>query len=230
MLYEKIETALVSTFEDFKLSKTEKLGLNAVLIDYKNDLEALNFTRNCAFDLVASAMRESRQFHVESIKWLEHVMRLLDSLRGSKSNLQSDAFFSPGTHCANRIISLAQQTKLSIDVCVFTISDDNITRALIAAHKKGIKIRIITDNDKSEDLGSDVVELANSGIDLKMDNSSNHMHHKFAIFDQSTLVNGSFNWTRSASRYNHENITVLSDPGLVSSFSKTFDGLWKEFK
>lgn len=228
MVYEKIESALVSTFEDFTLSKSEKVGLNLVLNDYKSDLEALNFTRNCAFDLVSNAMR-SGQYRMESIKWLEHVMRLLDSLRSSKSEVQSDAFFSPGTQCANRIISLAQQAKHNIDVCVFTISDDNISRALIAAHRNGVTIRIITDNDKSGDLGSDVAELSNAGIDLKMDNSSNHMHHKFAIFDQNILVNGSFNWTRSASRYNHENITVIFDPQLVTSFSKTFNALWKEF-
>ncbi len=230
MLYEKIESALVSTFEDFKLSKSEKVGLKAVLADYQDDIEALNFARNCAFDLIASNIRESTKYCQESIKWLEHVIRILDSARSSKSLTQLDAYFSPGSQCANRIISLAKQAKETIDVCVFTISDDTITSALLAAHKSGINVRIITDNDKSEDMGSDVSALASAGIDLKMDNSANHMHHKFALFDSQYLVNGSFNWTRSASRYNHENITVISDSGLIKSFSNMFDSLWAEFK
>jgi phosphatidylserine/phosphatidylglycerophosphate/cardiolipin synthase-like enzyme len=54
------------------------------------------------------------------------------------------------------------------------------------------------------------------------------MHHKFALFDQATLINDSFNWTRSASIKNEENITVLFEKHLVNAFHKTFESLWTE--
>jgi phosphatidylserine/phosphatidylglycerophosphate/cardiolipin synthase-like enzyme len=54
------------------------------------------------------------------------------------------------------------------------------------------------------------------------------MHHKFALFDKECLINGSFNWTRSASTKNEENITLLYDNNLVSAFNGTFESLWIE--
>ena len=52
------------------------------------------------------------------------------------------------------------------------------------------------------------------------------MHHKFAIFDSSRLLNGSYNWTRGAAEQNEENITDTSSPEMIASFQKEFDSLW----
>ena len=62
-----------------------------------------------------------------------------------------------------------------------------------------------------------------------MDNTPNHMHHKFALIDQRVLVNGSFNWTRSATEYNQENILVTDEQGLVAAYLREFESLWEEF-
>jgi phosphatidylserine/phosphatidylglycerophosphate/cardiolipin synthase-like enzyme len=56
------------------------------------------------------------------------------------------------------------------------------------------------------------------------------MHHKFAIFDGARLINGSYNWTRSACDYNEENVILSNDPSLVRRFADEFDTLWKELQ
>ena len=68
------------------------------------------------------------------------------------------------------------------------------------------------------------------GLPVRMDSSENHMHHKFAVIDSKVLVNGSFNWTRSATDYNQENILVTDEPKLVSAYLEEFESLWLEFK
>ena len=113
-------------------------------------------------------------------------------------------------------------------VCVFTISDDDITRALLRAHKNGVRIRIITDNEKSMDMGSDIFDLEQAGIPVKTDHSTSHMHHKFSIADGSRLITGSYNWTRSAEQYNQENIIATEHPELVKPFKTEFKRLWDE--
>lgn len=90
-------------------------------------------------------------------------------------------------------------------------------------------MRLITDNDKAHDQGSDIFKLIDQGIIVRMDNTENHMHHKFAIVDKTILVNGSFNWTRSATVYNQENILVTNEPKLVAAYLGEFEGLWSEF-
>ncbi len=60
-----------------------------------------------------------------------------------------------------------------------------------------------------------------------VDRTAAHMHHKFALFDDTWLLNGSYNWTRSACQYNEENLIVCNDPGLVRQFQVQFEALWK---
>lgn len=63
--------------------------------------------------------------------------------------------------------------------------------------------------------GSDVQRLKDAGIPVRHDNSRYYMHHKFCIFDEKLLANGSFNWSRQAVMYNYENIVIYDDRELV---------------
>ncbi|MFC5269963.1 phospholipase D-like domain-containing protein [Adhaeribacter terreus] len=138
------------------------------------------------------------------------------------------AYFSPGTDCQQAIISAIENAQNSIKICVFTISDDQITNAILKAHWKNINIRILTDNEKLFDLGSDIRQLAQAGIAVRTDNTRNHMHHKFALIDNELLITGSYNWTRSAALYNHENVIVSNSKELVQDFLVEFNSLWPE--
>ena len=227
---DELTAALRSTFEDFQLSKNEKVALRDLLQDYKNDADALSFVRNSAFRMVGEHQQQRSVFDALAYKWLEYIVKTLDYVRNQHiPAMESRAYFSPGDECKNNIISAIKNAKTSIDVCVFTISDDDIARALQHAHERNVAVRIITDDDKANDLGSDVDELQSKGLSVLKDSSPKHMHHKFAVIDERFLINGSFNWTRSASDFNNENICVLADAKLVAKFCRKFEQLWTEF-
>ena len=227
----ELEDALHRTFEDHRLSKHEKYDFRDLLNTYKDDVEALSFVRNKAFDLAALQMRQQFAFDGDTFKWLEHIIKVIDGVRATdRVGITSEVYFSPGKECKSRIISLLDSARSAVDVCVFTISDNDISGALLAAHERKVPVRIITDNDKANDRGSDVEMLLDKGVAVVKDKTSNHMHHKFALIDQAYLVNGSFNWTRSASKYNNENITVVSTPETLDSFSRKFEEMWRNFR
>jgi mitochondrial cardiolipin hydrolase len=140
------------------------------------------------------------------------------------------AFFSPGNTCKDEIIHQLGQARHSIQICVFTISDNEITKAIKEAHHRGISIKIISDNDKCNDRGSDVYTLVDEHIKVKIDHSRHHMHHKFAIFDKKVLITGSYNWTLSAAQYNQENILVTYNPASIQQYRKEFYRLWDEME
>jgi mitochondrial cardiolipin hydrolase len=139
----------------------------------------------------------------------------------------SQVYFSPGDTCTNTIIKTLQSAKKTVDICVFTISDDRISKEIVACHKRNVKVRIVTDNEKLLDLGSDIQDFVKKGLAVKVDNSTAHLHHKFAIIDESILINGSFNWTRSAAMQNQENIVISYEKSLIRSFLQEFERLWK---
>ncbi len=137
------------------------------------------------------------------------------------------AFFSPGQACQEAILQHIESANSTLDICVFTISDDHITRAIFDAFDRGVQIRLITDNEKLLDKGSDIVDLSKSGVEIRVDQSPNHMHHKFMVKDDELVLTGSYNWTRSAALYNHENVIIIQDQSLAETYLDAFEDLWQ---
>jgi phosphatidylserine/phosphatidylglycerophosphate/cardiolipin synthase-like enzyme len=138
------------------------------------------------------------------------------------------ACFTPGDACLNLIRRRLAEARKTIDICVFTITDDRISNAILDAHRRGVKVRIVTDDEKAYDAGSDVPRFAAAKIPLRVDNTPFHMHHKFAIFDGRCVLNGSYNWTRGAAENNLENVVELLDPTLIGQFQTEFDAIWNK--
>jgi len=111
-------------------------------------------------------------------------------------------------------------------ICVFTISDDRLSDAIMTAHRNGLTVRVISDNDKMYDRGSDVGRLSQAGVNVRIDLSPEHMHHKFMIIDGRTVMTGSYNWTRSAETRNEENLISVDDPQLAIRFTEEFERIW----
>eukprot|EP01024_Parvocaulis_polyphysoides_P050771 TRINITY_DN4955_c1_g1_i1.p3 TRINITY_DN4955_c1_g1~~TRINITY_DN4955_c1_g1_i1.p3 ORF type:complete len:194 (-),score=17.06 TRINITY_DN4955_c1_g1_i1:1492-2073(-) len=128
------------------------------------------------------------------------------------------------------LLNFIRSARSRIDVCVFTITCNDIADALLYVHKKGVRIRIITDDDQATSQGSDAVELHKAGIQVKTDDSPYHMHHKFCVIDGKILINGSFNWTRQAVLHNQENIVIMNDQRVIKPFQSKFEQMWNTYK
>lgn len=216
---------LHQSFADLHLENDEKIALRNIALPLSPELR--RFARNRAFDLVQQTLATADTDAPTALRWLEQVIRTLDAT--APEPVRSQAHFSPGNACRNAIVDCLHQAQQSVDICVFTLSDDRISDAVLKTHRRGIRVRIISDNDKCNDEGSDVDLLRRQGVPVRIDNTPYHMHHKFALFDGELLLNGSFNWTRSASELNEENILLTSDAGLVEAFARQFGEMWERF-
>jgi phosphatidylserine/phosphatidylglycerophosphate/cardiolipin synthase-like enzyme len=209
------------TLTDEVFSKAERKSLRALLDENPLTDHQLNFVRSKIYELA------HERANPENYKFVLDWIKNANSALITNSVSASDAYFSPGEECRNVIIHQIKSAIQQLQICVFTISDDLITDAIITSHQRGTTIRIITDNDKSLDEGSDIEHIVKQGIAVKMDRTPNHMHHKFMVVDGKALITGSYNWTRSAARFNHENVLLTKDAGVVKSFLKEFDQLWQ---
>ncbi len=219
---------LAHTLEDARLSDDEKRDLVAAVRDATPPEDGLRQLRNRAFAMARAKTTDAGQ--LDLLQWLEGVVRSLDAVRAPAGELRQNACFSPGDDCLSTICSHLRGARRSVDLCVFTISDDRITAEILAAHARGVNLRLLTDNEKEHDTGSDIARLRVAGIATVVDRSRAHMHHKFAIIDGTRLLNGSYNWTRSASEVNEENLVVSNDPRLVAAFQDQFDRLWQRLR
>jgi mitochondrial cardiolipin hydrolase len=220
----EFDAALHSTLADRKLTRSERQALQAAIAASAPSPEHLAVLRSRVFAL-ATAQASDAQAR-ELLAWCEDVLKLLLPAT-APANRVAEAHFSPGLACVNRITQLIAATRKSLDVCVFTVTDDRIARAMLEAHARGVKVRLLSDNEKSQDLGSDILRLAQAGIQVVIDRTPKHMHHKFALFDQRLLLTGSYNWTRAAADENEENLIVSDDPKLIAPFTAEFEKLWR---
>ena len=217
---------LQSSLDDLRLSDDEKRSLAHALEGSRPGDEIRRRLRNQAFERVRERLLAGDTRAAELVKWLEGVTKVLDSGAEARATIESRAYFSPGVACLEAIRLHLRRARRSLDICVFTVSDDRISSEILAAHQRGVAVRMITDNDKELDVGSDVERLRDAGIPVAIDMTSAHMHHKFALIDGEWLLNGSFNWTRSASERNEENLIATNDAELLRQFQRCFDQLW----
>jgi cardiolipin hydrolase len=226
---QEFDDLLLHTFEDQHLSRKEKDLIQELLQESNVDDQKLALYRSQAFAVARNALPGEEAGKV--LGWLEEVVKVLVRSGGSSSRAPwppAEAHFGPGDNCPRRIRQLLGAARHKVDICVFTITDNRISSAISDAHRRGVRVRIITDNDKVHDAGSDIQELASAGIPIKVDRTQYHMHHKFALFDGNRLLTGSYNWTRGAAEYNEENFVVTSNPDLVNPFNQVFEQLWQD--
>ncbi len=214
-------------FSSGSLSKEVRPKLKAELEKATRSTKATSIVHTRFFEHAKEHLAKGSS--VDSV--LDVLADLTRMLHGQEAESPIKAIgFSPGPSCKKIITDHLRSAKKSLDICVFTISDNDISAEIKAAHQRGVKTRIITDNDKSLDEGSDILLLANFGIEVKVDMTDNHMHHKFSISDSCELITGSFNWTKSAEAHNQENIISIIDAVSIKEYGGEFEKLWKNLK
>jgi mitochondrial cardiolipin hydrolase len=224
---ERLRAILSETLDDQMLSRSEKKALQQIVEEVAPDGQQLAAFRSVAFELARKHLDNSKKTK-NIIDWLEAVTKVLTARERESKGPSSRAYFSPGQACMHRIINLLETSQKTADICVFTITDNRISEAIAACHARGVALRVISDDDKSFDRGSDIQKLRERGVAVRVDNSPAHMHHKFAVFDDELLLTGSYNWTRSAARENLENLIVTNDGRLTRAFSEHFNSLWEK--
>lgn len=127
------------------------------------------------------------------------------------------------------IIGWLNGAKKTLDICMYMLSHELLTKVVIDAHKRGVCVRLITNEDNVKSTW----RMGIMGIAKKIKNhpySNKLMHHKFIIIDNKKCILGSLNWTNSGIRNNWENIFITNERKLIDPYIQEFQRLWRQFK
>lgn len=169
---------LAETLEDQRLSRSERRALKAVIADLPGDDATFRHrARARAFELARAESAAGNG--ALAFAWLEDVVKALwpDTTEPPRA-FRGEAHFSPNGAPRDRLVRLLEGARGQVDICVFTITDNEVSRAITAACRRGVAVRVLSDDQKEGDLGSDIASLASGGIDVRLDRSRHHMHHK----------------------------------------------------
>ncbi len=143
-----------------------------------------------------------------------------------------ETYFSPEDLPIPAIIRLLDGAKERIEIMCFVFSSKEISDAVIKAHKRGVKVRVLLDNAFSLDSVTKrwesvpYKELRAAGVEVKFDDERSKLHHKVIIVDGRSVMTGSFNLSTSAAQDNDENVVILHDRNLARQFLAEFERWW----
>jgi len=128
------------------------------------------------------------------------------------------------------LVELLDSATQTLDIAMYYFTDDDLGEAVIRAHRRGVKIRVLLDESQVGASGGEYQKLIAEGIPVAIENTSGLMHHKFVIIDGKITVTGSYNWTASADDRNFENIVIIFCPEIAQAYAQEFEKLWERFK
>lgn len=121
-------------------------------------------------------------------------------------------FFSPqGRGVSKGIIPLIRQANDSIEVSIFFLTHNKISKELVLAYERGVRVRVILDATAASNGYSKHNYLRKHGIEVKVENWGGKMHMKAAVFDKKHIVVGSMNWTKAGEQKNDENTIIIKN-------------------
>lgn len=132
-----------------------------------------------------------------------------------------DVFFSPQGGCKHAIISRIDHAQASVWVEAYGLTNDEIALALARARHRGLDVRVIIDG-RHKTLAKIWPILAANGIAVFADSLHATAHNKVILIDTVVVITGSYNFTDAAELRNAENLLVITDRSIATSFKTNF--------
>ena len=142
---------------------------------------------------------------------------------GAARGAEPEPCFTPGDDCTGVILREIGRAGSAIMVQAYLFTSTPIARALLDAHKRGVKVTAVLDASNGTDRYTAADFLANQGIRTLLDGEHNIAHNKVIVIDRAVVITGSFNFTRSAQDANAENLIVLRSKPVAEAYARNVE-------
>ncbi|OWW22051.1 phospholipase D family protein [Noviherbaspirillum denitrificans] len=137
--------------------------------------------------------------------------------------------FAPWEDVETAIIDVLAGARRQVLVQAYLLTSKKIASTLVAAHRRGVDVRVLVDGGQLEKVPSSMAgELSAAGVPVWVDNNYQNAHNKVIVVDANgpaaTVITGSFNYTWTAQHKNAENILIArNNPALASRFAENWE-------
>jgi len=129
---------------------------------------------------------------------------------------------NPDKQLAN-FIDTAKET---LDLAVFELDSQVITDSIIRAHNRGVKVRVVTDDNYKDE--ESIKRLEELGIPVIDDGRAPLMHNKFIVVDHKAVWTGSLNTTDNCSYKNNNNAIKIYSDKLADNYTVEFNEMFEK--
>lgn len=133
-----------------------------------------------------------------------------------------EQYFCPQEGCEAEVISEIALARDSVAFMLFTFTADPVGDEMLSASDRGAAVGGIVE-DRQADTYSEHVRMQEFGLDVRNDGNRYTMHHKVIIIDNTTVITGSYNPTKSATERNDENLLIIHSPAIAARYAQEFE-------
>ncbi|HSC57715.1 MAG TPA: phospholipase D-like domain-containing protein [Nitrospira sp.] len=141
-----------------------------------------------------------------------------------------EVLYAPDDAPLDRVVMLYQQAKHYIYVSVYGLTYPRAVEALVAAKKRGVDVRMLTDQERTQEVKqhSALRTLRLAGIPIRVNQHDGLMHLKQVVIDDEINTSGSLNHTTSGNRYNDERMDIITDRTTSVRAREQFLSMWND--
>ena len=141
-----------------------------------------------------------------------------------------EVYYGPDDAPLDRLTALYRRATRYLYVAVYGLTSPSAVEAMVAAKKRGVDVRMITDRQRTEDVKQRIAlqTLQLAGIPILVNEHDGLMHLKQVVIDDEVNTTGSMNHTTSGNRYNDERFDVIADHAITVKAREKFLAMWND--
>jgi phosphatidylserine/phosphatidylglycerophosphate/cardiolipin synthase-like enzyme len=126
------------------------------------------------------------------------------------------------------LVASIDSARLTVDVAAYSLTLNSIRDALIRAHDRGVRVRMVMESDNMD--SSTTQKLKGAGIPILGDRREGLMHNKFMVIDNSEVWTGSMNFTVSGTYTDNNNLIRIRSVNMAEDYTKEFNEMFVDDK
>ena len=141
-----------------------------------------------------------------------------------------EVYYGPDDAPLDRLTTLYRHATRYLYVAAYGLTSPRAVEAMVAAKKRGVDVRLITDAQRTEDFKQRTAlqTLHLAGIPILVNAHDGLMHLKQVVIDDEVNTTGSMNHTTSGNRYNDERFDVITDHTITVKAREKFLAMWND--
>jgi phosphatidylserine/phosphatidylglycerophosphate/cardiolipin synthase-like enzyme len=138
----------------------------------------------------------------------------------SVDGVRVENYFSPEDEVMAKLVKYVQGAKKSIHFMIFTYTADDLAQAMIDQDIAGLDVQGVIEN-RGASQGA-LPSLFCAKLPVRTDGNKYTMHHKVIIVDGTTVITGSFNFTKAADTANDDNVLIIHSPAVAALYEQEY--------
>lgn len=124
------------------------------------------------------------------------------------------------------LVELIDQATTQVDVAAYDLDLEPVAEAMIRAHERGVRVRLVTDGSNADEPVVQQLRLSGIPVVARPEEDRGLMHDKFVVVDGFRVWTGSWNLTENGTYRNDNNAVLIDSHYLAEDYAAEFEEMF----